>query len=1501
MSSQDTDIIEVALETLVVLERLQHLLASRDHALRLYQARLYWEHSRRDCCMAFESLYDAIESQVSRYSQWSLGSSPDKGAIEDLVTEAQAFSDNVARSSEALDVIIEQRQAPDEYLDEQDRIENLAGIITSRTDFVREVVNQWSAAAQIHSRLNALHNDAKALVGTAGEAIRQPHVGRADQFEASASSLTTRLESLAGPASVQRFLQEQTRPATSLRLAESQSLPLPRHADWPEQDLSNGHILSTLHRELASVAKRTKLALEVVGNFRRAHDLYHSVRTLADALSVKARDCRQASAGLKALWSCGHEDASWPKVVTDIFALGLSGLVNTRDRTTKACGRLRDLQLLLSGGAETCAALQMASLQCRTLGVASPALRGAEDELARWSAQQSAADSDIEQSEQLCQMLQVLSQAEEKHERFRILLSEAVSEQVQIQASIAFDQSKAELFDEYANCLKQIARISIPSIDEIKASASPVRNIPLVRDSAQNVRQLNDGQEHLLKSYEEMERLTRWTQRLREQTQSVCVMHTRFTRLEEQSQQMYRHPAEESTDVVDIMQNFEADVNNFIEDQETDIFLIGSPPTLHLLGISPPCPDVSVKEQSTTWCLALARSLTKAHSQLHLVASDGDETNSAAPETEQPASPTDSPAATTSSRTNTAAALQRSSTPARVSPAPITAGTLQAAQYAVHKAKEACQFEIHRRERSFERVLRSVSARRLPVKAFLAELSNRRFEAHEAINTRLGVLRGCVDELCSGHETSTPIPEPIAEAHEAVQQCADAAEALMKRLDQHIHREGGVPSGATSFLESVKAFDCTISSAADSLRSSVDSGGVDTIATQRCQELLRRLNQDEITSQVRLAALSHAKRAMELPSADRASALEQDCAQLSADVRCLCLEHSREAEMYQLEQALSRHLADVARYTQLASFGGQVIVADEALAALLNFLDQPPATSGDPHPDSNTQRPAASSLAQVEALLSEKMSSVERAMEHCTSVAQNVLDDVRVRERLMQLQRFWIDLAEMSKDITQPEGDRSTSVMSQSTTTSSLSLASSASAQSITASDTSLSRAVPASESTPSKIPVRRAPSDSMGTPPRQRTQSLKARPPARTAPQTPKAEPKGRSGSTSSVLVTPLASSSRRQRLASIAQSPVTTPQRVQRSTLNDNVQGTPLPASRLPRQSLTTPTSARSRELNMLSPRQMGRPNRYRANPRSRLDMAIGKLVNRMPMPVSVVHASSLSAGSSSSRNSSDWKDDSGRYWVGHPDPKLCFCRILRSRTIMVRVGGGWQELTRYLLQHCALDSSGIEGIEQDLEDSTHLQSLQGVTTPHRRRRSSAAASTCSSPVSLRRDAHRIVSNASTSSHFSSRAARSPSLTATSCVSGGISSPIIFGPDGSPEQTKDSPRSSSLSLRQRKISQQSPLPPQRHRSGATPPPSSPKFPQDYSVSFEGPSNASTSPVQMASFDVADTNKQSAKQAFLLKAPSSDIRSSRRGSNASIGDSYSSPTKGARTVDAAL
>lgn len=99
----------------------------------------------------------------------------------------------------------------------------------------------------------------------------------------------------------------------------------------------------------------------------------------------------------------------------------------------------------------------------------------------------------------------------------------------------------------------------------------------------------------------------------------------------------------------------------------------------------------------------------------------------------------------------------------------------------------------------------------------------------------------------------------------------------------------------------------------------------------------------------------------------------------------------------------------------------------------------------------------------------------------------------------------------------------------------------------------------------------------------------------------------------------------------------------------------------SRAPRQSFPVPTIP-------TPPKKSPPPKKtYVANPKSKLDVAVGDVVNKLPVNINVAMVPET------------WKDQSGKYWIGDQDPKLCFCRILRSRTVMVRVGGGWAELSK------------------------------------------------------------------------------------------------------------------------------------------------------------------------------------------------------------------------------
>jgi hypothetical protein len=132
---------------------------------------------------------------------------------------------------------------------------------------------------------------------------------------------------------------------------------------------------------------------------------------------------------------------------------------------------------------------------------------------------------------------------------------------------------------------------------------------------------------------------------------------------------------------------------------------------------------------------------------------------------------------------------------------------------------------------------------------------------------------------------------------------------------------------------------------------------------------------------------------------------------------------------------------------------------------------------------------------------------------------------------------------------------------------------------------------------------------------------------------------------------------SSTRDRRGSLTSSPVDHSTVI--SARSTNSRGT---WSRAPRQSF----SFERPQTPQNKPTQVQK-KRYVANPSNKLDVAVGDVVNSLPVNIDIEVVADT------------WKDQSGKYWIGGEDPKLCFCRILRSQTVMVRVGGGWAELSK------------------------------------------------------------------------------------------------------------------------------------------------------------------------------------------------------------------------------
>ena len=71
----------------------------------------------------------------------------------------------------------------------------------------------------------------------------------------------------------------------------------------------------------------------------------------------------------------------------------------------------------------------------------------------------------------------------------------------------------------------------------------------------------------------------------------------------------------------------------------------------------------------------------------------------------------------------------------------------------------------------------------------------------------------------------------------------------------------------------------------------------------------------------------------------------------------------------------------------------------------------------------------------------------------------------------------------------------------------------------------------------------------------------------------------------------------------------------------------------------------------------------NNYIPDPKDQLDVAVARIVNACPEKIKV----------------SKVEGEPGKYMFGEVEPKIGYCRLLRSRMVMVRVGGGWAELSK------------------------------------------------------------------------------------------------------------------------------------------------------------------------------------------------------------------------------
>ncbi|KAJ6510065.1 hypothetical protein C8R47DRAFT_1096629 [Mycena vitilis] len=427
-----------------------------------------------------------------------------------------------------------------------------------------------------------------------------------------------------------------------------------------------------------------------------------------------------------------------------------------------------------------------------------------------------------------------------------------------------------------------------------------------------------------------------------------------------------------------------------------------------------------------------------------------------------------------------------------------------------------------------------------------------------------------------------------------------------------------------------------------------------------------------------------------LPPADELDKVIRDFFLLCEEVATLpgsAEDPSVDVELNSLRTEVTRTTHLVEHLENLAKFTEGLHACDAALSDLLEHIDTYPSV-----PLTLTSSFRAPTDLPAEEQLASRLSFTNSAIERLASLFASVKDDQRAIAERDRIQQTWSELEEMAKDRIVGRRSRPVSVASSGRGSG---RSSSASVRSSNASVRSASI-----RKSPSKAPTYSGLSASATAtgPSQQRARSRLVPPQPQSASRrstygTERSRPASQLSNISSNRSTsgPVIHGSTfasRQRTSSLTPS-ISGPRRSSGLHLPSHRTASPSvsDASSYSR-SVVTPSRSSSNSTTRtpryslppvpksVTPKKKAPPPRkkYVANPKSKLDVAVGDVINKLPVGISIEGVSD------------SWKDQSGKYWIGDQDPRLCFCRILRSQTVMVRVGGGWTELSKFIKDHFA-----------------------------------------------------------------------------------------------------------------------------------------------------------------------------------------------------------------------
>ncbi|PWN43965.1 hypothetical protein IE81DRAFT_54242 [Ceraceosorus guamensis] len=346
MSPQDADLVELALETLVALDKLLHLCGFRRDQLELLRARLEWESHRRHCWDVYRTLLADVDEFVTARARWTtevylhgVGRNPDSNASsfdsdrlspetplrsplrerssasrqrvsarldadsQKLAHRINAFAKATGECGDVLDGVMECHKLPDEFLDEQDRLENLTSSMAARSELLDQLVRQWHQSDSAYSTLQTLAADAQRTTAKLrDEEQGVPDSQRAQDFSGQIASFCQRLETLIGPeqaSSVNLATPLGAQPSLRRHLRPVQ--PQEQiYADQAEHTRALEDALSLEMHKTVTAVREAKSALERHFRALRALQLIQRLVASLDSLTNQCRAvAEQATSGFE--------------------------------------------------------------------------------------------------------------------------------------------------------------------------------------------------------------------------------------------------------------------------------------------------------------------------------------------------------------------------------------------------------------------------------------------------------------------------------------------------------------------------------------------------------------------------------------------------------------------------------------------------------------------------------------------------------------------------------------------------------------------------------------------------------------------------------------------------------------------------------------------------------------------------------------------------------------------------------------------------------------------------------------------------------------------------------------------------------------------------------------------------------------------------------------------------------------------------------------------------